>query len=137
MSHLFVFDTAIILHPRSNTWDNVYEQGVILTKDKSGLPVLIAANVTISDNIVSLHSSSINQSGQKGFAAAVFYNVYRTYDTEGTVFGVPITNGDSFTENVLQSVMSSFTDQRGVHQIFVNGVSYYSWIYDSIYIKST
>lgn len=136
---LHIFDNAIVFeaaHPI---------RSFVLTKNKAGAVTLLAANVSYDSgsNKVTSVNSNVNTSNIRVFAAmsvgndVMVYTGYRQYVIGGKVFGVPISTGDSSTENVLQSVISAFSDQLNPHQIIVDGESWYAIVYDSIYIKST
>lgn len=142
MANLHVFDNAIVFEPYANGVI-IQQQSIVLTKNKAGAVTLLAANVSYNSNTVSVGSGNVNLNGQRIFAAmsvgndVMVYACYRQYVIGGKVFGVPISTGDSSTENVLQSVVSAFSDQSTPHQIIVDGESWYAIVYDSIYIRST
>lgn len=142
MANLHIFDNAIVFEPYANGVI-IQQQSIVLTKNKACAVTLLAANVTYDSNTVSVVSGSVNLSNARTFAAmsvgndVMVYTGYRQYVIGGKVFGVPISTGDSSTENVLQSVVSAFSDQSTPHQIIVDGESWYAIVYDSIYIKST
>lgn len=144
MANLQIFDNAIVFEPYANGVI-IQQQSIVLTKNKAGAVTLLAANVSYSpaSNTVSVGSGGVNTNGTRPFAAmsvgndVMVYTGYRQYVIGGKVFGVPISTGDSSTENVLQSVVSAFSDQYTPHQIIVDGESWYAIIFDSIYIKST
>lgn len=134
---LHIFDNAIVFeaaHPI---------RSFVLTKNKAGAVTLLAANASYNSNTVVVGAGNVNTSNIRVFAAmsvgndVMVYTGYRQYVIGGKVFGVPISTGDSSTENVLQSVVSAFSDQYTPHQIIVDGESWYAIVYDSIYIKST
>lgn len=141
MANLHIFDNAIVFEPYVNN-AIMQKQSIVLTKNKAGAVTLLAANVAYNSNTVDVAGGSVNSSTVYSFAAmsvgndVMVYNGYRQYVIGGKVFGVPISTGDSSTENVLQSVVSAFSDQFAPHQIIVDGESWYAIVYDSIYIKS-
>lgn len=143
---LIVFDTAILVVPRSSV--DEFRYSIAITKAKSGKPTVIAANTSTNTNgnvvNVTVGVGNLNSStGRVNTAAEAFENccahqMIRTYEVSGnaSIYGVPVWTGSSYTENVLESVVSAFSDRYAYHQITVNGTSYYAVIYDSIYIKS-
>lgn len=142
IANLHIFDNAIVFEPYiSNTI--VQQQSIVLTKNKAGAVTFLAANASYNSNTVIVGSGNVNTTTNRVFAAmsvgndVMVYIGYRQYVIGGKVFGVPISTGDSSTANVLQSVISAFSDQFNPHQIIVDGESWYAIIFDSIYIKST
>lgn len=141
MANLHIFDNAIVFEPYVN--GIVPQQSIVLAKNKDGAVTLLGANVSYSSNVVRVGVGNVNASTTYSFAAmsvgndVMTYNSYRQYVIGGKAFGVPISTGDSCTDNVLQSVVSAFSDQSVPHQIIVDGESWYAIVYDSIYIKST
>lgn len=144
MANLHIFDNAIVFEPFVNT-AIARQMSIILTKNKAGAVTLLGANgtYTSASNMFRVGATSVNSSTTYVVFAAMsvgndvmVYTSYRQYVIGGKVFGVPISTGDSSTENVLQSVISAFSDQSVPHQIIVGGESWYAIVYDSIYIKS-
>ena len=141
IANLHIFDNAIVFEPNVNS-TIVQQQSIVLIKNKDGAVTLLGANVSYSSTVVRVGVGSVNASGFYSFAAmsvgndVMVYTGYRQYVIGGKAFGVPISTGDSSTENVLQSVVSVFSDQSVPHQIIVDGESWYAIAYDSIYIKS-
>lgn len=142
VSEIQIFDNAIVFVLSYNDVP-YYPSSFVLTKNKAGVVTLLAANASYSSNYVNVGYGYVNSDKTNSFAAmsvgndVAVYNVYRQYIIGGNVFGVPIFTSDSSTVNVLQSVVSAFSDQSVPHQIIVDGESWYSIVYDSIYIKST
>lgn len=144
IANLQIFDNAIVFEPSVNGVIT-QPQSIVLTKNKAGAVTLLAANVNVSYNpdTIIVSGGSVNTSSAHTFAAmsvgndVMVYTGYRQYVIGGKAFGVPMSTGDSSTENVLQSVVSAFSDQITPHQIIVDGESWYAIVYDSIYIKST
>ena len=141
MANLHIFGNAIVFEPSLNGGIAPH-QSIVLTKNKAGAVTLLAANVQYITNIVRVANGNVNSSTSYLFAAmsvgndVMVYTGYRQYVIGGKAFGVPISTGDSSTENILQSVISVFSDQSVIHQIIVGGESWYAIAYDSIYIKS-
>lgn len=142
MANLHILDNAIVFEPYLNGVIMPH-MSIVLTKNKAGAVTLLAANVSSSSNVVIVGSGGVNSNSQRVYAAmsvgndVMVYTGYRQYVIGGKAFGVPISTGDSSTENILQSVISVFSDQSVIHQIIVGGESWYAIAYDSIYIKST
>ena len=141
MANLHIFDNAIVFEPYLNGVIMPH-MSIVLTKNKAGAVTLLAANVSSSSNVVIVGSGGVNSNSQRVYAAmsvgndVMVYTGYRQYVIGGKAFGVPISTGDSSTVNVLQSVVSVFSDQSVPHQIIVDGESWYAIVHDSIYIKS-
>lgn len=121
-----------------------YRRGCIITKDKAGRTTLVFLSSAASGQSITTAPANGETATYSIGAIPVFsefmaYQHYRSTcapSDELQTYAVPVWTGESYTENMLVTVLAASAAQYAPFQITVGGVSYYAVLTDSFMIRA-